>query len=180
MKSTTIPRKKIKPKNYEKGFRALKDSYLSQSKIYVHECEKGSSIGRTLSILIRKILELQRENPSIRAYFVQGAQLCTLSGKKQLYYQKYRTLFEAGSKTKGPFLKRDPSMFCKFLLRHMLQYKSKHRKVYKKICFIPAQSTLLAKHIETVNRLVFKVRDSTYTPRTTVKEILNKIHKEGY
>ena len=116
------------------GYRYLRSEKYNEA--YTYACQPDTSIGRAINCLIKTIKNLDKQQPKLKAYFISGVSNLCFKAKPELIIEKYKSRYGAGSVTKGPFTPRSPQGLFKKILRNALRYKTKDKKLYKKLCVL--------------------------------------------
>lgn len=160
------------------GYRYLKQNKLDPSSILLFDVKEGSSAGRTASRIVKDLLQ-NTSYFNYKVYLILNAGELTVSGKSSYVIEKYKNKFNAGGKSKGPYYKKSSSELYKLMLRTMMQYKGKHKKIYKKICVLKDQMSLNqlinSNDLQIIDKIRVEVRDSNLTEKIKLDQIIKKI-----
>jgi ribosomal protein L13 len=165
--------KRKKTYNYV-GYRALRNQSLENTVYYV--CGNNNSAGRTMSLLVKNLLKMESTSRK-DAYFIVNAQNLSVSGGADFLIDRYRRLYNAGHKTKGPFTKRSPLFLAKRMMRLMMKYKNKHKIFHKKLCFLTSEQMQKYELAKKGSVLIppYELKQNALTPKITLSEILRRL-----
>ena len=152
------------------GLRYLK-SKGELSHVLRYSFDPYSSIGRVSSQIVKDILKREKEDPSKRVYLIDSPDSLTFSASREYLISKYKNKYDCGGKSKGPFYVKSVVGLFKLILRTMMKYKGKHKKVYKKIC-VMRESDKDSK----ISTVKISVRSSNKLSRSmTLSQLMEKL-----
>ena len=140
--------------------------------------KEGDSVGRFCSTFIKTVL---KKPPQL--YCIINPSTFTIAhNTEENVLKKYKHKFDKlGDGQKSPHYQRTSKGILRVILRTMMKWKGKHYDYYKRILIFDtleeAQNFGFKKFTD---QLSIETRDTDYTQKISLSEILNKIYPKKY
>jgi hypothetical protein len=144
------------------------------SDTYYYTCEDKASVGRTLAGFLRFIRTKEKETSKVRAYYLVNPEVLCFKCPIERAYEKYKSFYDAGNAVKGPYIPKTPEGLIKKILRNMMRYKARERKIFRKIIVLRFKPKDL-EHSNIMTLPKEKLLKAYYNVHVSLRDLMTKI-----